>query len=92
MRKLSDRSKVESLLKVALGASHGGLSDSEITARILPECERAKVAVRSWPKIFEVVKEIIRAARSDRNWFPNSRWPQKLLDAAAEDRFLFAAK
>lgn len=92
MRKLSDRSKVETLLKVALKAVQDNLSDSEIASRILPECERAKVAVRNWPKIFDAVKEIIRAARSERNWFPNKRWPQRLLDAAAEDHFLFAAK
>lgn len=92
MRKLSERAKVENLLKAALEAYQSGIDESQIAARILPECERAKVAVRSWPAIFEAVKEIIRSARAERKWFPSDLWPQKLLDAAAKDRFLFSAK
>lgn len=88
----SDRAKVESLLRAALETVHGDLSDSQIAELILAECERAKVAVRSWPKIFDAVKQIIRAARSERNWFPHNRWPQRLLNAAADDHFIFAAK
>ncbi len=92
MRKLSERAKVEQLLKAALEATQGNLDEVQITASILPQCERAKVAVRSWPTIFEAVKEIIRAGRAERKWFPSDRWPQKLLDAAVKDRFLFATK
>lgn len=92
LKSRTPRSQVQSVLRIAhemeRKMSVEGYSPV-MAEKLALECEKAKVAVRSWPNIFEELKQIIRHSRKE-NWNveESRRWSKQLIDAAVSDRFL----